>query len=134
MRLHNEKILKFAPETKHQMPDEWTEQRKFKRFNTQMKVFTQETDELLGYAKNLNLEGLKLKSIEPIVDDGKVIQIWSRASKDGDNEKRILLSARKRWGTFPYTVPRIFNSGLYFINLSEEASDSIENLTLELSE
>jgi len=95
-----------------------------------MKVFTQETDELLGYAENLNLEGLKLKSIEPIVDDGKVIQIWFRASKDGDNEKRILLSARKRWGTFSYTVLGIFNSGLYFINLSEEASDSIENLTL----
>lgn len=126
--------MKFALKTKYQKPEERIEKRKTKRFKTQLKVFVQETDELLGYAEDLNIKGLKLRSLAPIVDDGKVIQLWFRTSNDNENEKKLVLSARKRWGTFSYTDPRIFNSGLIFINLSEEALDSIQELISELSE
>lgn len=125
--------MKFALKTKYQKREERIDKRKIKRFKTQLKVFVHETDELLGYAEDLNIKALKLRSLAPIVDDGKVIQLWFRTSNDSENEKKLILSARKRWGTFSYTDPRIFNAGLNFIDLTEESLDSIQELISEYS-
>jgi len=96
-------------------------------------VFTQETGELLGYAENLNIEGMRIKSKEPIPDK-KEIQIWFGASKENEEERRISLIAYRIWSSFSDTVPRHYYSGLHFTNPSEEALDSIQALIDELSE
>jgi len=36
--------------------------RKLKRYSVRLKVFEQETGELLGYAENLHIDGMKIKS------------------------------------------------------------------------
>ncbi len=64
------------------------ENRKLKRYSVRLKVFTQETGELLGYAENLHTEGMKIKSKEPIPDE-KEMQIWFVASREDEEEKRI---------------------------------------------
>ncbi len=50
------------------------ENRKLKRYSAHLKIFEQETGELLGYAEDLHIKGMKIKSKEPI-SDKKEIQI-----------------------------------------------------------
>jgi len=107
--------------------------RKLKRYSVRLKVFTQETGELLGYVDNLHTEGVKLKSKEPIPDKEE-IHIWFVASEDDEKEKRISLTAFKVWSSFSETVPRYYYSGLHFIDPTEAALDSIQALIEELSE
>ncbi|NNE38138.1 MAG: PilZ domain-containing protein [Gammaproteobacteria bacterium] len=109
------------------------ERRKQERFNFRRKVFTQETSELIGYVENLSLTGIKMKSMNPIPDEIE-IKIWFGASEENEEEKRILLSVCKLWGSVSETVPPLYFSGLHFIYPSEEASDSIQKLISELSE
>ncbi len=109
------------------------EERKQKRFSVLLKVFTQDTGELLGYAENLHAEGMKIKSKEPIPDK-KEIQVWLGASREDEDEKRISLTACRIWSSFSDSIPRFHYSGLHFTNPSEEALDSIQTLIDELSE
>ncbi len=109
------------------------ENRKLQRYAVRLKVFTQETGELLGYAENLHIEGMKIKSKEPIPDK-KEIQFWIEVSKEDEEERRISLTAYRIWSSFSDTVPRYYYSGLYFIDSSEETTDSIQELIYELLE
>jgi len=110
-----------------------TENRKLKRYSVRLKVFTQETGEVLGYAEDLNVKGMKIQSEESIPDK-KEIQIWIGASREDEEKGRISLTAYRMWSSFSDTVPRYYYSGLHFIDPSEEALDSIQKLIDELSE
>jgi len=110
-----------------------TENRKLKRYSVRLKVFTQETGELLGYTSNLHTEGMKIMGEIPLPDE-KEIQIWFGASKEDEEEKRISLTACIIWRNFSNTTPIFYYSGFRFVNPPEEALDSIQELINELSE
>jgi len=110
-----------------------TENRKLKRYSARLKVYGQETSELLGYAENLNIEGMKLMSEAPLPEENE-IQIWFGASKEDEGERQISLLASRIWSSFSDTNPRFYYFGLHFTKPSEEALDSIQELIDELSE
>lgn len=110
------------------VPNTLTENRKLTRYSVRLKVFTQGTGELIGYAEDLHTEGMKIKSKDPIPDK-KEIQIWIRVPGKDEEENRIALTAYRVWSSFSDDVPRYYYSGLHFIDPSEEALDSIQELT-----
>ncbi len=109
------------------------ENRKLKRYSCRLKVFTQASGVLLGYAENLHTQGMKLKSQAPIPEKEE-LEIWFGASANDDKEKRIRLTAYRVWSSFNDTIPRFYFSGLHFVKPSEEALDSIEELIDELTQ
>lgn len=110
-----------------------TDKRKLNRYSFRLKVFTQGAGELLGNAEDLHIEGMKIKSKEPIPDK-KEIQIWFGASGTNEEEKRIALTACKVWSSFSDDAPRYWYSGLHFIDPTEEALDGIQKLIVEITE
>ncbi len=112
---------------------EMIENRELKHYSARLKVFVQETGELLGYAEDLHIKGMKIKSNEPI-SDKKEIQIWFGASEKDEEEKRISLATYRIWSGFSDAVPRRYYSGLHFIDPTEEALVSIKALINELFE
>jgi len=63
-----------------------TENRKLKRYSARLKIFTQETGELIGYTDDIHTDGIKLKSKYPIPDK-KVIHIWLDGSDEDKKRK-----------------------------------------------
>ena len=117
----------------HLAPHKLTENRKLKRYSVRLKVFTQEPGVLLGYAEDLHVEGMQIRSKEPIPDE-KEIQIWFGVSKEDEEDRRISLTAYRMWSSFSDTVPRYYYSGLQFVDPSEEALTRTQELIDELSE
>ncbi len=111
---------------------DFNEQRKLKRFSVRLKVYSQQTDELIGYAENLHLEGMMIVSKEPI-QDKEEIQIWFGAAKDDKKLNRIFLSSYKVWNSFTDTEDRLYYSGLHFTSPSEETLDKIQSLLSDLN-
>jgi len=103
------------------------EKRKLKRFSVRLKVYSQQTDELIGYAENLHIEGMMIVSRKPI-QNNQEIQIWFGAAKDDKRLNRIFLSAYKVWESFTDNDERFYYSGLHFISPSEETLDRIQSL------
>jgi len=103
------------------------EKRRLKRFSVRLKVYSQQTDELLGYAENLHIEGMMIASKEPITDNQE-LQIWFGAAKDEKRLNRIFLSAYKVWSSFTDSEDRFYYSGLHFVSPSEETLDNIQSL------
>ena len=58
----------------------------------------------------------------------KEIKLWLGAAIEEAEENRISLSAYTVWSSFSDTIPRLYNSGLHFINPSENAMDRIQKL------
>jgi hypothetical protein len=109
------------------------EKRRLKRFSVRLKVYSQLTDELLGYAENLHTAGMMLASKEPIPENQE-IQIWFGATKEEKRLNRIFLSAYKVWNSFTDTEDRLYYSGLHFISPSEEILDKIQILLDDLND
>ncbi len=107
------------------------EKRRLKRFSVRLKVYSQLTDELIGYAENLNLDGMMISSKDP-VPDKQELQIWFGATKEEKRLNRIFLSGYKVWGSFTESTPRHHFSGLHFVCPSEDTSDKIQTLIYEL--
>jgi hypothetical protein len=107
------------------------EKRRLKRFSVREKVYSQDTDEFMGYAENLHTEGLMIATNEPIQADQK-IQIWFGAAKEDKVLSRIFVTAYRAWTSFSDTEDRYYYSGLQFIGVSEETSDKIETLLEEV--
>ena len=105
--------------------------RKHDRFTFRRKVFTQ-ANILIGYIENISLSGIKVSSIEPI-HGNEEFSIWFGISNKSENEKKISLIAYRVWSSFTDTEPRMYYSGLHFVNPSEEGLDNIQELIRELS-
>lgn len=99
--------------------------RRLPRYSTRLKVFDQETGDLIGYTEDLHLKGIKLSSDEP-VQEGKEIRIWLETSSEEKNPERISLHAYRVWSAFSDTDPRYYYTGLHFIDTSEETLDSLQ--------
>ena len=107
---------------------ETKEKRRLKRFSANLKVYDQSTDDLLGYAENIHTKGMMLMTQEKIPDKQQV-EIWFGAGKEDKRQKRIFISAFKVWDSFTDdTVPRLYYSGLHFIEPDEATIHRIEKL------
>lgn len=98
-----------------------------KRYSYRLKVFNQETGEVLGYIENISLCGMLLNSIEPIPDK-EMIKIWFGAEKDKQEKEKIFLTVHKVWGSVSEKQPILYSSGLYYDSPSEEALSGIQAL------
>ncbi len=103
------------------------EKRRLKRFSVRLKVYSQQTDELIGYAENLHLEGMMIATKKPIPNKQE-LSIWFGAKKEEKRLNRIFLTTYKVWESFTDTQDPLFYSGLHFISPSEETLDKIQDL------
>jgi hypothetical protein len=103
------------------------EKRRLKRFSVRLKVYSQQTDELIGYAENLNTEGMMISTMESIPSKQE-LSIWFGATKEEKKLSRIFLSAYRVWESFTDTKDRLYYSGLRFVSPSEETLDKIQEL------
>ena len=108
------------------------ERRRLKRFSVRLKVYMQQTDELLGYAENLHHEGMMIVSKEPIAKN-RELQIWFGASKQEKHLNRIFVSAYKVWESFTDSEERFYYSGLHFVAPTGETQDRILALLDEVA-
>ena len=109
------------------------EKRKLKRFSVRLKVYSQQTDELIGYAETLHTEGMMLASLQ-LLPVHQELQIWFGGAKEDKRSSRISLSAYIVWNSFTDNDDRIYYSGLHFISPSEETTNSIHLLLDDLND
>jgi len=121
----------FNIETKMETELKTNEQRRLKRFSLRLKVYSQLTDALLGYAKNLHIDGMMISSKVPI-HDNQELEVWFGATKDEKRTNRIFLSAYKVWSSFTDDGDRHYYSGLHFVSPSEDTLDRIQSLLDDL--
>lgn len=103
------------------------EKRRLKRFSVRLKVYSQQTDELIGYAENLHIEGMMISTKKPIPSKQE-LSIWFGTTKEEKRLNRIFLNAYKVWESFTDTKDRLYYSGLHFVSPSEESLDKIQEL------
>lgn len=106
------------------------ENRKNKRHRVRLKVIDQQTGELLGYAEDLHIEGMRLTSKKSFPANTEII-FW--LVKDEETVK-IPLTAFRVWSSFYDTVPVFYYSGFHFVNPTSESLDSIQDIIRELAE
>jgi len=103
------------------------EKRRLKRFSARLKVYSQLTDELIGYSENLHVNGMMIVTKYPI-QKTEELQIWFGATKGEKRLNRIFVSAYKVWESFTDNGQRFYYSGLHFVPPSEETLDQIQSL------
>jgi len=106
------------------------EKRRLKRFSVRLKVYSQQTDELIGYAENLHSDGMMIATKKPIPNKQE-LSIWFGATKEEKRLNRIFLTTYKVWESFTDTQDRLYYSGLHFISPSKETLDKIQTLIYE---
>lgn len=109
------------------------EKRRLKRFSARLKVYSQLTDDLIGYSENLHIEGMMIVTREPIPKNQE-LQIWFGATKEEKRLNRIFVSAYKVWESFTDDDERFYYSGLHFVSPSEDVLDKIQSLLYELND
>lgn len=109
------------------------EKRRLKRFSARLKVYSQQTDGLIGYSGNLHTEGMMIISKDPIPKNQE-LQIWFGATKEEKRLNRIFISAYKAWESFTDNDERFYYSGLHFVAPSEETLDKIQTLLYNLED
>jgi hypothetical protein len=119
-------VLNNSENSKHSH-NNMIEKRIQRRYSIRQKVYRQDTGNLFGYFENISLSGMFLKSTDPIPDKEE-IPIWFGTGKEDLIESKIYFTVYKVWGAFSDTIPRIYNSGLYFVNPTEANLDAIQNL------
>lgn len=109
------------------------EKRRLKRYSARLKVYSQITDELIGYSENLHHEGMMIITREPI-QKNQELQIWFGATKDEKRLNRIFLCAYKVWESFTDNGERFYYSGLHFVTPTEDTLDKIQALIYSLED
>lgn len=110
---------------------EANEQRQLKRHSVKLSVYAQETDELIGQAENLHIEGMMIAS-KIAIPENQEIRLWFGASKDERRLSRIFISAYRVWSSFSADEDQFYYSGLHFVSPSEETLDKIQSLIYEV--
>jgi hypothetical protein len=100
--------------------------RRFKRFMVNVKVYDLETDNCMGYTANMHTQGMMLKSFEKI-ELHKKFSIKLEYIRLDDEVVEIHLTARSLWCK-PGTNPDFYNNGFRFTDLSAGTIVKIENL------
>lgn len=107
------------------------EKRRLKRFSVRKKVYSQQTDALIGYAENIHTEGLMIATKKPIRADQKMY-IWFGTAKNDKVLSRIFVTAYRVWASVSTSKKCSYYSGLQFVGTSENTVAKIETLIIEL--
>ena len=107
------------------------EKRRLKRHSVKLNVYAQETDELIGRAGNLHIQGMMIYSEKPIPEN-KEIRLWFGAAKDDKRLSRIFLSGYRVWTSFSDDDEPLYCSGIHFVPPSEDTLDKIQSLIYEI--
>ena len=108
-----------------------TEDREYKRFVINVKVFDQATNECLGYSANMHSCGMMLSS-EKLIPDGREFNILIRHLQDDDELIEIRLAARCMWSKSGNN-PDFYLAGFQFINPSPKQVLAIDELIWDLA-
>ena len=103
------------------------DRRYLKRFSVRLKVYSQDTDEVLGYIVNLNSKGMMITSLIPLPEK-KEIRICFGTCDTYEKPDRIFLTVYSIWSSFTESVPRLYCTGLHYVNPSDEVLDRIREL------
>jgi len=82
------------------------------------------TGELLGFAENIHMEGMKIMSKLPIPAN-KELMVWLEKT---DAHLRIPVSISRVWSSFLDSDPVIYYSGVHLINPTRETLDGLQAL------
>jgi hypothetical protein len=104
--------------------------RRLKRYSVRLKVYDQDSKKLIGYIEDISIRGMNIKSTHRL-PEMQEINVWFGAKDETDSAK-IQLTVIKVWDAFTDTIPRFYNTGLHFINPSEQSLDLIQELIYEL--
>lgn len=118
-------LLETQPEIK--------EQRRLQRHSVKLSVYSQETDELIGQAENLHIEGMMIAT-KNLLPEKQEMRLWFGADKDEKRLNRIFVSAYRVWSSFSDDDERFYYSGLHFIAPPEDTLDQIQELILEFKD
>ena len=101
------------------------ERRNQDRLDLSLKVFEQETGEVLGFTENIHCEGMMLMSVRPFTS-GKVINVIIEIPGQGVN-KKLALTVKCCWcATDKKSL--IYNVGFHFLHASPEMKTFYETL------
>ncbi len=109
------------------------EKRRLKRFSARLKVYSQATDELIGYSENLHTEGMMIVTKKSLPNNQE-LEIWFGATKEEKRLNRIFISAYKVWESMTADGERFYYSGLHFVAPSEDTLDRIQTLLYEIED
>lgn len=105
--------------------------REYKRFVINVKVFDRDSGNCLGYSSNMHTGGMMLMSEEQISPGSKFRLIIKHIQQD-DTVVEIPLVARCIWSN-PGNNPDFYNAGLLFIDPGPKQILTIEELIWELA-
>ena len=105
-----------------------SERRKFKRHHLvfYLKVFLQETNELIGFLGDITHEGLLLVS-EDAIESDKAYNLQMRLFPEENAEKSLLFTATCRWSRIAAN-PDLFEAGFQFVNVTPHDVSLIDDL------
>lgn len=107
------------------------EDREYKRFVINVKVFDQATNECLGYSANMHSDGMMLMSEQqiPVNKDYKLV---IRHHQDDDELIEIPLEARCVWSKNSNN-PDFYHAGFQFIDINPKQILAIDELIWDLA-
>jgi len=108
-----------------------TEDREYKRFIVNVKVFDLVTNECIGYSANMHSEGMMLMS-EKQLPAGKKYKLVIRHYQVDDEQIEIPLVARCMWSKAGNN-PDFYHAGFKFIDSSPKQILAIDELIWDLA-
>lgn len=88
-----------------------------------LRVFDQETQNLIGHVVDITTEGMKVIS-DNRIPVGQVFNVWLDVPQEDGERKRISLQARSLWSERA-TNPDFYDTGFHLVNPTPEAVHSI---------
>lgn len=97
------------------------DQRKLKRWYLVMylRVYDQDTQELLGHIVDINKDGIRLVSDKPIPLN-RAFRLWLDVPKEDHSHQRISLEAESLWSGRDIN-PDFYDTGLRILNIGSSA-------------
>ncbi len=97
------------------------EKRRLKRWYLvlYLRVYDQDTNELLGHIVDINKEGMRLVSDKPL-PLSRTSRLWVDVPKEGASRQRIELEAESLW-TGRDVNPDFYDTGFRMLNISTQA-------------
>ena len=97
------------------------EKRRLKRWYLvlYLRVYDQDTNELLGHIVDISKEGMRLVSDKPL-SLNRTFRLWVDVHKEGTPRQRIQLEAESLW-TGRDVNPDFYDTGFRMLNISTQA-------------
>jgi hypothetical protein len=110
-----------------------SEKRRIKRWYLvlYLRVYDQDTNELLGHIVDINKEGMRLVSDKPI-ELNRIYRLWVDVPKEGTPRQRIQLEGESLW-TGRDVNPDFYDTGFLMLNISTQSLLQLQLLIEEFT-